>query len=167
MQIFTDSVFSVAFHFCISKHLQKAGFCLLPDEGADLGSNGFLYKFISHPLFQPCLSSLNFRSISASVPAPSQRPAAGLGTPPCRQFGFRFPCPTKSVTIHPSAFHLLKFCGSLATAGIFLKLFVFMGLSLEKKNPFTVSDRSWEPWVFRLIPVTQRSAALTLFHSVP
>lgn len=149
---------------------RKQGSIFCQIGGAHLGSSCFLYKFISHPLFQPCnpspelqksqcLNSYSFPAFCSWTWHPH----------PLQAVGFRFACPTKSVTIHPSAFHLPKFCGYLSSVGIFLNLFIFMGLQLKKKFfhcYFTsVSDRSGETWGFPLTLVTHRSIVLT-FQSV-
>lgn len=46
----------------------------------------------------PASLPLTFRSPHASAPVSFQRSAAGLGTPPCRQFSFCFPVPPNQLS---------------------------------------------------------------------
>lgn len=104
-------VSTTASHSCLHLHTPaEVGDHLLPDPGLFLESNCFLSEFTSQPRFLTQLFlSLNFRSpgclTSCSAAGPGWLP---IGFPSYRHFGFRFPGPTKSAAIHPSAFPASK-----------------------------------------------------------
>ena len=137
----------------ISKHLQKVGFHLCQIWGADLGSHYFLhcldpiYVYISISLyilhisislyallcFNPVSLPLNLGSPRASAPVSFQRSAAAWHSS-LQAIQFSFPCLTKSVTIHPSAFPLPKFGGYLSSVWTEIQLKRLSLLFREKRT---------------------------------
>ena len=97
MQIFTDLCFQCSVSFLSSSlNICRKQASISGRLGEQI--QALIASYISlYPIlcFSPASLSPNFRNLSASIPAPFQRSAAGLGIPPCRQFGFCFPCPTK------------------------------------------------------------------------
>lgn len=106
----------------------------------------YQYKFICPSLFQPCIPSPELRKPSCLSSCFFPAFCSWTWRSSLQAVQFSFPCLTKSVTIHPSAFPLPKFGGYLSSAGVFLSLLIYLCLQLFKNffhSCFSeLSDRS-------------------------